>query len=107
MEPEQPDGLSARKLVIETVKHNVLVAYSARTGLDLLQRFPNVDAVLVHASLLPRNPDLLKEIRNLSPEVPVILASPFAHESRPEATHLLDSHRPHALVKLLAEDLQR
>ena len=49
IEEEQPEGLSARKLVVETVKHNVLTAYNAEDGIDLLKRFPNVDAVLVHA----------------------------------------------------------
>jgi len=28
MEEEQPEGLSARKLVVETAKHNVLTAYT-------------------------------------------------------------------------------
>lgn len=50
IEEEQPEGLSARKLVVETVKHNVLTAYNAQDGIDLLRRFPAVDAVLVHAA---------------------------------------------------------
>lgn len=106
IEPEQPDKLSARKLIAETMKHNVLAAYSAKSGIDLLRRFPNVDAVLVHASLLERTPRLLKELRELHAQIPLILASPGAQENPPEATHLLDSHRPDELVRLLMEDLQ-
>ena len=52
IEMEQPEGLSSRKLIIETAKHNVLTAYNAEVGLDLLRRFPNVDLALVHSSLL-------------------------------------------------------
>ncbi len=106
IEPEQPDKLSARKLIAETLKHNVLAAYSAKSGLDLLRRFPNVDAVLVHSALLERAPNLLKELRQLHADIPLILASPGAREHRPEATFLLDSHRPDDLVKVLTEDLQ-
>ena len=34
IETEQPEALSARKLVVETAKHNVLTAYDAQSGLD-------------------------------------------------------------------------
>jgi len=106
IEEEQPEGLSSRKLVVETVKHNVLTAYNAKDGIDLLTRFSNVDAVLVHAGLLHRKPDLLSEIRKLCHDKPIVLASPFAEESNPEANFVVDSHKPQSLVKLLAEDLQ-
>ena len=106
IEEEQPEGLSARKLVVETVKHNVLTAYNAREGVDLLRRFPNVDAILVHSGQLSKCPNLLGEVKELCPGKPIILASPFAEEIRPEATFVVDSHRPPALLQLLGEDLQ-
>lgn len=105
MEEEQPEGLSARKLVVETAKHNVITAYNANDGLDLLKRFPNVDIVLVHAGLTQKRPAILSEVRTLCPRKPIILATPFANDSRPEADFVIDSHRPHDLVKLLAQDL--
>ncbi|HXS77532.1 MAG TPA: hypothetical protein VN753_15230 [Terracidiphilus sp.] len=100
MEEEQPEGLSARKLVVETAKHNVLTAYNLRDGLDLLRRFPNVDVILVHSRLLEQRADLLQEVRRTCPGKPIILASPFANESRPEADFVVDSHKPHDLVSL-------
>lgn len=105
MEEEQPEGLSARKLVVETAKHNVLTAYNGSTGLDLLQRFPNVDMILVHASLLEKMPDLLAQVNSRCAGKPIILASPFANDSRPGATHIIDSHRPHDLLRLLGQNL--
>ena len=84
IEEEQPEGLSARKLVVETVKHNVLTAYNAKDGVDLLKRFPNVDAILVHSRQLAKRPSLLTEVRTLCPAKPIILASPFAEESNSE-----------------------
>ena len=102
MEEEQPEGLSARKLVVETVKHNVLTAYSLSDGLNLLHRFPNVDMILVHARLLEKDPNLLAEVRAVCPDKPIIFATPFARETRPEVDFVVDSHRPQDLVKLLA-----
>lgn len=51
IEVEQPEGVSTRKLVLETARHNVITAYSTDTGLRLLRRFPNVDVVVVHTEL--------------------------------------------------------
>lgn len=106
IEEEQPEGLSARKLVVETVKHNVLTAYNAKDGMDLLRRFPNVDAVLVHVGQLHKQPGLLTDVRKVCPDKPIVLASPFAEESSPEANFVVDSHKPQALLKILGEDLQ-
>jgi hypothetical protein len=106
IEEEQLEGLSARKLIVETVKHNVLTAYQPESGLDLLQRFPNVDAVFVHARLLPKRPTLLAEIRSVAPNVPIILASPGASLQSPEAKWIVDSHRPQALLTVLAEEFR-
>jgi hypothetical protein len=103
IEEEQLEGLSARKLIVETVKHNVLTAYHPESGLDLLQRFPNVDAVFVHARLLPKRPLLLSEIKSVAPTVPIILASPGASLQSSEATWIIDSHKPQALLTVLAE----
>lgn len=106
IEEEQLEGLSARKLVVETVKHNVLTAYQPDSGVDLLQRFPKVDAVFVHAGLLPRRPHLLSEIRAIAPKMPIILGSPGASQHSPEATWVVDSHKPQALLTVLAEGFQ-
>jgi hypothetical protein len=48
IEVEQPEGLSTRKLVLETARHNVITAYTAEGGMELLHRFPNVDVIVVH-----------------------------------------------------------
>jgi hypothetical protein len=106
IEEEQPEGLSSRKLVVETVKHNVLTAYTAQDGIDLLRRFPAVDAVLVHAAQVERNPGLLAEIKALAPGKPIVFASPFARDGASQADFVVDSHKPQALLKLLGEDLQ-
>lgn len=104
IEMEQPEGLSSRKLIIETAKHNVLTAYDAEVGLDLLRRFPNVDLILVHSSLLMRRKGLLSEVKSLAQKVPIVLASPFKTETHhPEVRYVVDSHNPQELLTLLSE----
>ncbi len=105
IEAEQPEGLSARKLVVETAKHNVLTAYSMDDGLNLLRRFPKVDAILVHGALLEHNPNLLPAIKELAPEAPIILAVPFAGMRSPHADFIIDSHLPQQLLGLLTTEI--
>jgi predicted TIM-barrel fold metal-dependent hydrolase len=105
MEEEQPEGISARKLVVETAKHNVITGYGADTGLDLLKRFPNVDAILVHSSILERHETLLTTIKSHAPGVPIILAHPFGYPVSREATYLVDSHNPQQLLELLTDTI--
>lgn len=106
IEPEQPEALSARKLVVETEKHNVLTAYNTAVGMELLRRFPNIDAVFVHIHCLSGHPTLLKDIRSLVPGKPIIIASPSGIDIPPEADFVVDSHQPGAMVQLLAGPLQ-
>lgn len=101
MEAEQPEGISARKLIVETAKHNVITAYTADTGLELLRRFPNVDVIFVHEELLHHRRDLLTQVRALCKDKPVILGSPFANLSSPEVNYIVDSYRPQDLLNLL------
>ena len=104
METEQPEGLSARKLVVETAKHNVLTAYRADHGLDLLRRFPAVDAILVHSGLLGSDNDLLARVREINPGAPIIVACPSHGATFPEADFVVESHRPQELLDLLARE---
>ena len=106
IEAEQPEGLSARKLVVETAKHNVLTAYSANEGLQLLRRFPNVDAILVHGALVQNSPDLLSTVREEAPNIPIILAAPFGNMSSPHVNYVVDSHHPEDLLFMLINEIQ-
>ena len=105
IEAEQPEGLSARKLVVETAKHNVLTAYSTEEGLDLLQRFPRVDAILVHGAIVANCPGILSAIREHAPDIPLILAAPFGNMSSPHANFIVDSHHPQELLRLLTSEI--
>ncbi len=103
IESEQPEGISSRKLVVETAKHNVLTAYNPTTGLALLRRFPAVDVVLVHATVLDHLP-LIEEVRTIAPRTPVIVATPNPTEIYAGADFTVPSHEPQRLLDLLARE---
>ena len=103
MEQEQPEGLSARKLVVETAKHNVLTAYTPDQGLTLLERFPKVDAVLVHG-LLPDCDGLIASIKAAVPGMPVIVAAPVPAQVFHGADFVVPSHEPSKLLDLLSKE---
>jgi len=105
IEIEQPEGLSARKLVLETAKHNVINAYSGKSGLKLLARFPNVDAVVVHAHITDMAlEDITRHIKAAYPSMPVIVLSPNAQaEWYKPADYVVDSFVPHDILQLFAE----
>ena len=106
IEAEQPEGLSSRKLVVETAKHNVLSAYSKEDGLELLRRFPSVDAIFVHGALVENSPEILNSLKERAPDVPLVLAAPFGNLSSPLANFVVDSHHPQELLRLLTQEIK-
>ena len=101
-EPEAPDGLSSRKLVLETAKFNVLTAHSAKETLAMIEKFPEIDAVVVHVDLDPGScAELVKEIRQRLQNVLIVVLSPSEHLTCSGADEFVYSHDPEALLKLL------
>src|SRR4051794_23821739 len=102
IEPEQEEGLSSRKLLLETAKHNVLTAYSNKEGLEIFSKHP-VDAVVVHAAIddIPcgKMVERIKEER----DVPVILISPTGLDQCKPADMVLGSHKPEELLNELEQ----
>lgn len=104
IEVEQPEGVSTRKLVLETARHNVITAYTTDAGLKLLRRFPNVDVVVVHTELDDFSfEETIRELKKVRIDVSVIGISPGSDRNKDGADYMLSSHDPHALLQLLAE----
>jgi DNA-binding response OmpR family regulator len=102
IEVEQPEGLSARKLVLETAKHNVLTAYSGDYGMELLHRFPNVDLVVVHRYADGEGAEeIIRRIKEHSPKMPIVLLSPNPDEDPLGANFIIPSHTPQMILDLL------
>ena len=105
IEVEQPEGVSARKLVLETAKHNVITAYSAKSGLKLLERFPNVDAVVVHSRIADSSfQAVVGAVKAKHPSMPVIVLSPLSGaENYKPADYVVDSMVPNDILNLFAD----
>ena len=105
IEVEQPEGLSSRKLVLETAKHNVLTAYDGPTGLEMMRRFPNIDVVIMHRKLqgMPFE-ELVRAIKEIRKDVRIIALSPNREAQIDDVDYVLSSHDPQALLQLLAKE---
>jgi CheY-like chemotaxis protein len=104
VEVEQPEGISARKLILETARHNVITAYSGSGAIKLLRRFPNVDVAVIHTELEDSQfIRLVREIKEIRPDLPIVALSPMEEQSVEGVDHTLSSYDPQLLLHLLAE----
>ncbi len=107
IEVEQPEGISTRKLVLETERHNVLTAYTGDGGLDLMRRFPNVDVVVVHTEVddLPFG-EVVRQVKEIRPDVKVVALAPDGNRDPEGADYVISSYDPQTLLKLLAKEFR-
>jgi len=104
IESEPSEGLSTRKLLLESAKHNVITAHSGKEGVEMFKRFPNVDAICIDAELEDlKGSDVAKKVRNTNPKIRIVGLSPRLAARCDWADQTIDSHDPAALLKLLEE----
>jgi hypothetical protein len=107
VEVEQPEGISTRKLVLETARHNVITAYTGSGAVDLLRRFPNVDVAVVHTEL-EHSPfeQTVRELKAIRPDLRIIGISPEGYREIDGVDHILSSHDPQELLHCLSEHFE-
>ena len=101
-EPEPPDGISARKLVLETGQFNVITAYSTEEALEAIDLFPRVDAVIMHCQLRDNHSRIASAAKERNSKRKVIAISPRPVRVK-DADHHLSSHEPQELLNLLRD----
>jgi CheY-like chemotaxis protein len=102
IESERQDGLSTRKLLLESAKHNVITAYTGKEGVEMYKRFPNVDAICIEAELKDlKGANVASAIRKIKPKIRIVGLSPRLAAQCEWADYTIDSHDPGALLKLL------
>lgn len=98
VEAEQPEGLSARKLIVESLRHHVVVAHNGAEALSLLGRI-HPDVVLVHSHIEGQScEDIITEIRQHHPHIKVVALTP-GETSLCGPVVTIDSMRPQDLVR--------
>jgi CheY-like chemotaxis protein len=101
-EPEAPENISARKLVLETAKFNVITAYSVQECLELIEKFPQIEAVILHSALDGMACDqTVAEIKKRRPRMPVVVLATTEWVRCKNADDLITSHEPQELLNLL------
>ena len=104
IDQEFPGSISTRKLVLETAKYNVITAYSAQEALSLLKRFPRVDGVVMNATGHDLDcADLIRQYREISPGVKIILTSAKDLFDCGPVDLALDNYDPRRLLDSLAK----
>ena len=100
-EPEPEQALSARKLLLETFKFNVITAHSERETVDLLHLFPNINALILHCGMDGFNAEnVIRVVKATVPELPIIALTPTEREFA-WADHVVHSHDPQELLQLV------
>lgn len=98
VEVEQPEGLSSRKIIVETMKHNVVTAYSGEEALHLAQR-SDFDLVFVHSLIEDiACADLIGRLRQTLPNAHFVAVTP--DHVTCGADEFVDSFRPDELAAL-------
>jgi DNA-binding response OmpR family regulator len=102
IEAEPGQGLSTRKLLLETAKHNVITAYSAEEGDRMFKRFPKVDVVCIDTELHDlEKANLPGKVRKLNSEIKILALTPRIGGHYDWADEVVNSHDPAALLKCL------
>jgi CheY-like chemotaxis protein len=100
-EPEPEQALSARKLLLETFKFNVITAHTVPETLELLQLFPKVDALILHCGITDFDAgQAIRAVKTATPDLPIIALTPTDRDL-PWADHVVQSHDPKELLDLV------
>lgn len=103
-EPMPHEGISARKLVLEAARYNVITGYSGDDALELLHRFPKIDGLIVHSGIGDREFErVIDDAIEHYPNCMVVLLSPDSSAHHRAAKYHLSSHDPKQLLDLLQE----
>src|ERR1700733_8654941 len=107
VEVEQPEGISSRKLVLETARHNVLTAYSGDGAVNLLQRFPNVDLAILHTELQGKEfESTVRRLKEVRPDLYIVAISPVDFGKMEGVNTILPSYDPQELLEFLAKHFE-
>src|SRR5438874_7735948 len=99
---EFPGSISTRKLVIETAKFNVLTAYSGKEALEIFNRYPAVNGIVLDGGLEDLSAsEVTREVKKNQPNMPVVVIATPGFTGCPEADYELESFDPGKLLDIL------
>lgn len=102
----RPGSISARKVILESRGHLVVLAHSGIEALTILEHI-HTDIVLVHSHMdEPPCMEVINEIQRRFPRITVVALTPGAN-ALCGSVHTIDSMRPQDLVRFLEQPAGR
>ena len=99
---EYPGSLSTRKLVLESAKLNVITAYSPEETMRTLDRFPNVDGVVLDTQIQGRScTEVVRQIRRKFAAIPIVTVSPGGQNPCGDEQYHVSNFDPEQLLDVL------
>ncbi len=99
---EYPGSISARKLVLESAKLNVLTAHTADEALRTFQRFPNIDGIVLDTQLKGRScAELIEQLKHVQINMPIITVSPSGHDPCGGEQYHVSNFDPRQLLEII------
>jgi len=99
-----PGNISARKLVIETAKLNVITAYSSHEVIETLARFPDVNGVVINAQRGGSRmtcAEIITKLREVRSDVPIITITATGNDPCGGEDFHVSSYDPRRLLSVL------
>ena len=88
--------------MLETAKFNVVTAHSGQETIDLLNKFPAVDGVIVHSELHDLSAaEVFQDVKKADARKPTILLISGVARSRKDADYTVASDEPDTLLQLV------
>ncbi|HEV2136792.1 MAG TPA: response regulator [Terracidiphilus sp.] len=105
LDSDFPGSISARKLVIESAKLNVITAYGQQEAIETLDRFPRVDGVVVNAEMEGRMScrEIIEKLRSVRGNIPIITVSASGHDPCDGEQFHVSSYDPRNLLSVLEQ----
>ncbi len=99
---EYPGSISTRKLVLESAKLNVITAYSPEEAMQTLDRFPDVDGIVIDTQIQGRScSEIVKQIRGKHGTIPIVTVSPGGQDPCGEEQYHVSNFDPKQLLETL------
>jgi len=97
-----PGTISTRKLVIETALMNVITAYSPEEAIETLERFRNVDGIVLDTEVEGMScGDLIRRLRAVRADLPIVTVSPSGNDRCGAEDYHCSSYDPKDLLEQL------
>lgn len=100
VEVEPVQALSARKLILETAKFNVLTAHSTEEAFDLIHLFPNISMAVFALDEHIDSSLAAQAMRKSNPKIPIVCLTPNINATCDFADYTVSSFDPESLLQL-------